>query len=71
MNSNGNNDCDSLSLKLPQKRPVPESASAPQIIPSTQPTSYTNRNEEYISNGMSQYTIQFLRKMTNLNQSIL
>lgn len=63
---------ESTNSLLSQKRFKPELAVSSQPLPrnSSTPT-YVNRNEEYINNGISPYTIQFLRKMAEYNKSIL
>eukprot|EP00826_Nyctotherus_ovalis_P006150 TRINITY_DN11424_c0_g1_i7.p1 TRINITY_DN11424_c0_g1~~TRINITY_DN11424_c0_g1_i7.p1 ORF type:complete len:114 (+),score=14.79 TRINITY_DN11424_c0_g1_i7:181-522(+) len=63
---------ESTSSLLSQKRFKPELTVSSQSLPrnSSAPT-YVNRNEEYINNGISPYTIQFLRKMAEYNKSTL
>jgi hypothetical protein len=54
---------------LPQKHLKQESTIPSQpLLRNT--TAYMDRNEEYLSNGMNQYTIQFLRKVAESNKCI-
>jgi len=56
---------------LSQKRLKPEATILPQdLFRNGSTNTYTDRNEEYLSNGMNQYTIQFLRKVAESNKCI-
>lgn len=52
--------------KLSQKRFKSESTMNFQITGNN----YITKNFEYIENGMNQYTMQFLKRLTNANQCI-
>lgn len=56
---------------LPHKRHRPDITIPPQPLSrNTSTSSYVDRNEEYLSNGMNQFTIQFLRRMAESNKSM-
>ncbi len=49
------------------KRPKPELAE-PAAAAASIPQTYIEKNERYMNDGMSQYTVQFLRKMAGLSK---
>lgn len=62
----------SNTFNIPKKRFKPEQPLPSQFLSRNNSTSsYVELDGEYFSNGVNQYTIRFLKKMTESNASII